>query len=82
MDEEAGLLSVVPVSEFSIRNNGFYYKNNPIRKFEYLLTYEEIISDEEISQKIVNAVNEIEEASSFDKQIGKENLKTFLFAVS
>ena len=26
MDEEAGLLSVVPVSEFSIRNNGFYYK--------------------------------------------------------
>ena len=78
MDEEAGLLSVVPVSEFSIRNNGFYYKNNPIRKFEYLLTYEEIISDEEISPKIVNAVNEIEEASSFfDKKIGKENLKTF-----
>ena len=59
MDEEAGLLSVVPISKFSIRNDGFFYKNNPVRKFEYLKTYNEIMSDEEISPKIINAVNEI-----------------------
>ena len=38
MDEEAGLLSVVPISKFSIRNDGFFYKNNPLRRFEYLKT--------------------------------------------
>ena len=61
IDEEAGLLSVVPISKFSIRNDGFFYKNNPHRRFEYLKTYNEIMSDEEISPKIINAVNEIEE---------------------
>ena len=78
MDEEAGLLSVVPISKFSIRNDGFFYKNNPLRRFEYLKTYNEIMSDEEISPKIINAVNEIEEAASvLDKKLGKKNLKTF-----
>jgi len=78
MDEEAGLLSVVPISKFSIRNDGFFYKNNPLRRFEYLKTYNEIMSDEEISPKIINAVNEIEEASILlDKKLGEKNLKTF-----
>ena len=78
MDEEAGLLSVVPISKFSIRNDGFFYKNNPLRRFEYLKTYNEIMSDEEISPKIINAINEIEEASIlFDKKLGEKNLKTF-----
>ena len=78
MDEEAGLLSVVPISKFSIRNDGFFYKNNPVRRFEYLKTYNEIMSDEEISPKIINAVNEIEEAASvLDKKLGEKNLKTF-----
>ena len=78
MDEEAGLLSVVPISKFSIRNDGFFYKNNPHRRFEYLKTYNEIMSDEEISPKIINAINEIEEASIlFDKKLGEKNLKTF-----
>ncbi len=78
MDEEAGLLSVVPISKFSIRVDGFFYKNNPVRNFEYLKTYNEIISDDEMSPKIVNSVNEIEEASIiFDKKLGEKNLKTF-----
>ena len=78
MDEEASLLSVVPISKFSIRNDGFFYKNNPLRRFEYLKTYNEIMSDEEISPKIINAVNEIEEASILlDKKLGEKNLKTF-----
>ena len=81
MDEEAGLLSVVPISKFSIRNDGFFYKNNPLRRFEYLKTYNEIMSDEEISPKIINAVNEIEEASILlDKKLGEKNLKTFYLA--
>ena len=78
MDEEASLLSVVPISKFSIRNDGYFYKNNPLRRFEYLKTYNEIMSDEEISPKIINAVNEIEEASILlDKKLGEKNLKTF-----
>ncbi len=78
MDEEAGLLSVVPISKFSVRNDGFFYKNNPVRRFEYLKTYNEIMSDEEISPKIINAVNEIEEAAKvLDKKLGEKNLKTF-----
>ena len=78
MDEEAGLLSVVPISKFAIRNDGFFYKNNPLRRFEYLKTYNEIMSDQEISPKIINAINEIEEASIlFDKKLGEKNLKTF-----
>ena len=78
MDEEAGLLSVVPISKFAIRNDGFFYKNNPLRRFEYLKTYNEIMSNEEISPKIINAINEIEEASIlFDKKLGEKNLKTF-----
>ena len=78
MDEEADLLSVVPISKFSIRNDGYFYKNNPLRRFEYLKTYNEIMSDEEISPKIINAVNEIEEASILlDKKLGEKNLKTF-----
>ena len=78
MDEEASLLSVVPISKFSIRNDGFFYKNNPLRRFEYLKTYNEIMSDQEISPKIINAINEIEEASIlFDKKLGEKNLKTF-----
>ena len=78
IDEEAGLLSVVPISKFSIRNDGFFYKNNPLRRFEYLKTYNEIMSDQEISPKIINAINEIEEASIlFDKKLGEKNLKTF-----
>ena len=78
IDEEAGLLSAVPISKFSIRNRGFFYKNNPARKYEYLYTYNEIMSDEEMSPKIINRINEIEEASILlDKKLGEKNLKTF-----
>ena len=40
MDEEAGLLSVVPESQFLIsKEEGFFYKNNPNRDFESLATF-------------------------------------------
>ena len=42
-DEEAGLLSIVPSSNFSVRPDGIYYKNNPHRDFEYLYTLKEAL---------------------------------------
>ena len=64
MDEEAGLLSVVPESQFLIsKEEGFLYKNNPNRDFESLITLEnigfhkEIIEVEKISKRIDEALN-------------------------
>ena len=78
MDEEAALLSVVPESKFSIRKNGIFYKNNDNRKYEFLKTYKEIISDYELSPKIINTVREINDISKeLDKKLGVENFKAF-----
>ena len=59
MDEEAPLLSVVPTSQFLIsEEEGFFYKNNPIRNFESLLNlenlvdYKEILEFEKIAQEL------------------------------
>ena len=64
MDEEAGLLSVVPESQFLIsKEEGFLYKNNPNRDFESLITLEnigfhkEIIEVEKISKRIDEVLN-------------------------
>jgi len=64
MDEEAGLLSVVPTSQFLIsKEEGFFYKNNPNRDFESLVTFEsigfhkELIEIEKISEKLDEALN-------------------------
>ena len=78
MDEEAALLSVVPESKFSIRKNGIFYKNNDNRKYEFLKTYKEILSDYELSPKIINIVREINDISKeLDKKLGVENFKAF-----
>ena len=78
MDEESALLSVVPESKFSIRKNGIFYKNNDSRKYEFLKTFEEIISDDESSPKIINTIKEINDISKeLDKKLGVENLKVF-----
>ena len=72
-DEEAGLLSVVPASNFSVRSDGVYYKNNPHREFEYLYTLQEAL------KKFDNiGINEIEESAQIlDKTMGVENFRVF-----
>ena len=74
-DEEAGLLSVVPASNFSVRPDGIYYKNNPHREFEYLYTLQEAL------KKFDNiGINEIEESAQIlDKTMGVDNFRVFYF---
>ena len=74
-DEEAGLLSVVPASNFSVRPDGIYYKNNPYREYEYLYTLEEAL------KKFDNiGINEIEDdAQILDKTMGVDNFRVFYF---
>jgi hypothetical protein len=75
-DEEAGLLSVVPTSNFSVRTDGVYYKNNPHREYEYLYTLSESL------KKFDNiGINEIEESAQIlDKSMGIENFRVFYFS--
>ena len=74
-DEEAGLLSVVPASNFSVRSDGIYYKNNPHREFEYLYNLQEAL------KKFDNiGINEIEESAKIlDKTMGVDNFRVFYF---
>ena len=74
-DEEAGLLSVVPASNLSVRTDGIYYKNNPHREFEYLYTLQEAL------KKFDNiGINEIEESAQIlDKTMGVDNFRVFYF---
>ena len=49
MDEEAGLLAVVPQSQFLIsKEEGFFYKNNLHRDFEALTMFENLDNYEKI----------------------------------
>ena len=74
-DEEAGLLSIVPASNFSVRPDGIYYKNNPHRDFEYLYTLKEALKK---FDKI--GINKIEDdAQILDKTMGVENFRVFYF---
>ena len=64
MDEEAGLLAVVPQSQFLIsKEEGFFYKNNSNRPFESLIMlenlgdYKRILEIEKVSQKLDEALN-------------------------
>ena len=64
MDEEAGLLSIVPESQFLIsKEEGFFYKNNSNRDFESLIMFENlvdykrILEIEKVSQQLDEALN-------------------------
>ena len=64
MDEEAGLLSVVPESQFLIsKEEGFFYKNNSNRDFESLIMFENlvdykrILEIEKVSQQLDEVLN-------------------------
>ena len=71
MDEESPLLSVVPISQFLIsEEEGFFYKNNPIRNFESLLSIENLVDHKEVLkfEKI---------AQELDDYFDIKNLKVF-----
>ena len=71
-DEEAGLLSVVPASNFSVRPDGIYYKNNPHREFEYLYTLQEAL------KKFDNiGINEIEESFRCVSEMVVDDIKQY-----
>ena len=72
-DEESALLSAVPVSNFSVRTDGVYYKNSPYREYEYLYTLKEAL------KKFDNiGIDKIEEdAQILDKTMGVENFRVF-----
>ncbi len=72
-DDESALLSAVPVSNFSVRKDGVYYKNNPYREYEYLYTLTEAL------KKFDNiGIDKIEEdAQILDKTMGVENFRVF-----
>jgi hypothetical protein len=72
-DGESALLSAVPVSNFSIRTDGVYYKNNPYREYEYLYTLKEAL------KKFDNiGIDKIEDdAQVLDKTMGVENFRVF-----
>ena len=74
-DVESSLLSAVPVSNFAVRTDGVYYKNNPYREYEYLYTLEEAL------KKFDNiGINEIEESAKIlDKTMGVDNFRVFYF---
>ena len=71
MDEEAGLLSAVPTSEFLLSNNEVFYKNNPSRDFEYLFTYEEMVNKYKFVEELETAFRLV------DKELGVENVRVF-----
>ena len=71
MDEESPLLSVVPTSQFLIsKEEGFFYKNNPMRNFESLLNFENLVDHKEVLEfeKI---------AQELDDYFDIKNLKVF-----
>ena len=71
IDEEAALLSVVPTSQFLIsKEEGFFYKNNPSRDFESLLSFENLVDYKEVLEfeKI---------AQELDDYFDIKNLKVF-----
>jgi hypothetical protein len=72
-DDESALLSAVPVSNFSVRTDGVYYKNNPFREYEYLYTLQEAL------KKFDNiGIDKIEDdAQILDKTMGVENFRVF-----
>jgi len=72
-DDESALLSAVPVSTFSVRTDGVYYKNNPYREYEYLYTLQEAL------KKFDNiGIDKIEQgAQILDQTMGVENFRVF-----
>ena len=69
-DESTPILDVTPISQLLIRGEDVYFKNNPSRKFEALVPYEEVADIKEI--------REIHEGlSNWDEILSLDNFKTY-----
>jgi hypothetical protein len=69
-EESTPILDITPISQFLIRGEGVYFKNNSSRKFEALVPYKEVADIKEIQ--------EIHEGlSNWDEILSLENFKTY-----
>ena len=69
-DESTPMLDFIPTSQLLIRGEDVYFKNNPSRKFEALVPYEEVADIKEI-REIHEGLNNWDEILSLD------NFRTF-----
>ena len=69
-DESTPMLDVMPIFQLLIRGGDVYLKNNPSRKFEALVPYEEVADIKEI-REIHEGLNNWDEILSLD------NFRTF-----
>ena len=69
-DESTPMLDFIPTSQLLIRGEDVYFKNNPSRKFEALVPYEEVADIKEI--------REIHEGlSNWDEILSLDNFRTY-----
>ena len=69
-EESTPMLDVIPTSQLLIRGKDVYFKNNPSRKFEALVPYEEVAD--------VKEIREIHEGlSNWDEILSLDNFRTF-----
>jgi len=69
-DESTPMLDVIPISQILKRDGDVYFKNNPSRKFEALVPYEEVAD--------VKEIREIHEGlSNWDEILSLDNFRTF-----
>ena len=69
-EKSTPVLDVTPISQLLIRGEDVYFKNNPSRKFEVLVPYEEVADIKEI--------REIHEGlSNWDEILSFDNFKTY-----
>ena len=69
-DESTPMLDVMPTFQLLVRSGDVYLKNNPSRKFEALVPYEEVVDIKEI-REIHEGLNNWDEILSLD------NFRTF-----
>jgi len=70
--EPKPLLDGITVSQILLNDEGVFYKNNPLRRFERLIPYERVADSKEIQ--------EMEEGlRSWDELIALENYRTYYF---
>ena len=69
-DESTPMLNFIPTSQLLIRGEDVYFKNNPSRKFEALVSYERV--------KDVKEIREIHEGlSNWDEILSLDNFRTY-----
>jgi hypothetical protein len=69
-EESTPMLDITPTSQLLIRGEDVYFKNNPSRKFEVLVPYEEVADIKEIREIH-------EELNNWDEILSLDNFRTF-----